>query len=156
MPALIEPSPITATTLLSRPSWSRAAQKPRAAEIEVAAWAAPNGSYSLSVRLVKPDRPVLVHVVTQKGKGYAPAENAADKHHAVAKFDVVTGQQAKPAQTHAPSYTKVFAEELIKRAERDPKIVAITAAMPSGTGLDLFGQRFPERMFDVGIAEQHG
>jgi len=101
------------------------------------------------------DRPVLVHVVTQKGKGYAPAENAADKHHAVAKFDVVTGQQAKPAQTHAPSYTKVFAEELIKRAERDPKIVAITAAMPSGTGLDLFGQRFPERMFDVGIAEQH-
>ncbi len=101
------------------------------------------------------DRPVLVHVVTQKGKGYAPAENAADKYHGVVKFDVVTGQQAKPAQTHAPQYTKVFAAELIKHAERDPKIVAITAAMPSGTGLDAFGERFPERMFDVGIAEQH-
>ncbi|MDB5447004.1 MAG: dxs [Phenylobacterium sp.] len=101
------------------------------------------------------DKPVLVHVVTQKGKGYAPAENAADKHHAVVKFDVVTGQQAKPAQTHAPSYTKVFAAELVKQAERDPKIVAITAAMPSGTGLDLFAQRFPDRTFDVGIAEQH-
>jgi 1-deoxy-D-xylulose-5-phosphate synthase len=101
------------------------------------------------------DKPVLVHVVTQKGKGYAPAENAADKHHAVVKFDVVTGLQAKPAQTHAPSYTKVFAEELIKRAELDPKIVAITAAMPSGTGLDLFEKRFPDRTFDVGIAEQH-
>jgi 1-deoxy-D-xylulose-5-phosphate synthase len=101
------------------------------------------------------DKPVLVHVVTQKGKGYAPAENAADKHHAVVKFDVVTGQQAKPAQSHAPSYTKVFAQELIKRAELDPKIVAITAAMPSGTGLDLFGDRFPERTYDVGIAEQH-
>ncbi|HLZ73688.1 1-deoxy-D-xylulose-5-phosphate synthase [Phenylobacterium sp.] len=100
------------------------------------------------------DRPVLVHVVTQKGKGYGPAENAADKHHAVVKFDVVTGQQAK-GQAAAPSYTKVFAQELIKRAELDPKIVAITAAMPSGTGLDLFGDRFPERTFDVGIAEQH-
>jgi len=100
------------------------------------------------------DKPVLVHVVTQKGKGYAPAESAADKHHAVAKFDVVTGQQAK-AQAHAPSYTRVFATELIKQAERDQKIVAITAAMPSGTGLDLFGQRFPDRTFDVGIAEQH-
>jgi 1-deoxy-D-xylulose-5-phosphate synthase len=101
------------------------------------------------------DRPVLVHVVTQKGKGYEPAENAADKHHAVVKFDVVTGQQAKPAHAAAPSYTKVFAQELIKRAELDPKIVAITAAMPSGTGLDLFGDRFPERTYDVGIAEQH-
>ena len=101
------------------------------------------------------DKPVLVHVVTQKGKGYAPAENAADKHHAVVKFDVVTGLQAKPAQSRAPSYTKVFAQELIKRAELDPKIVAITAAMPSGTGLDLFGERFPERTYDVGIAEQH-
>ena len=100
------------------------------------------------------DKPVLVHVVTQKGKGYAPAENAADKHHAVVKFDVVTGQQAKGTPA-APSYTKVFALELIKRAEIDPKIVAITAAMPSGTGLDLFGERFPDRMFDVGIAEQH-
>jgi 1-deoxy-D-xylulose-5-phosphate synthase len=100
------------------------------------------------------DRPVLVHVVTHKGKGYAPAEDAEDKHHAVAKFDVVTGQQAK-AKAATPSYTKVFATELIRQAERDPKIVAITAAMPSGTGLDLFAQRFPERCFDVGIAEQH-
>jgi 1-deoxy-D-xylulose-5-phosphate synthase len=100
------------------------------------------------------DRPVLVHVVTQKGKGYAPAEAAADKLHAVAKFDVISGKQAKPV-ANAPSYTKVFAQELIKRAERDPKIVAITAAMPSGTGLDLFADRFPERMYDVGIAEQH-
>ena len=100
------------------------------------------------------DRPVLVHVVTQKGKGYHPAESAADKLHAVVKFDVVTGQQAK-VQPQAPQYTKVFAQELIKRAERDDKIVAITAAMDSGTGLDLFAKRFPERMFDVGIAEQH-
>ncbi len=101
------------------------------------------------------DKPVLVHVVTQKGKGYGPAESAADKHHAVAKFDVVTGQQAKPAASNAPTYTKVFAAELIKQAERDPAIVAITAAMPSGTGLDIFAKRFPERCFDVGIAEQH-
>ena len=101
------------------------------------------------------DRPVLVHVVTQKGKGYAPAEIAADKYHGVVKFDVVTGQQAKPTQAAAPQYTKVFAQELIKQAERDDKIVAITAAMPSGTGLDMFGARFPGRTFDVGIAEQH-
>jgi 1-deoxy-D-xylulose-5-phosphate synthase len=100
------------------------------------------------------DRPVLVHVVTQKGKGYAPAENSADKYHGVVKFDVITGKQAK-APSNAPSYTKVFANELIKRAERDDRIVAITAAMPSGTGLDLFGERFPERTYDVGIAEQH-
>jgi 1-deoxy-D-xylulose-5-phosphate synthase len=100
------------------------------------------------------DRPVLVHVVTHKGKGYAPAEAAEDKHHAVAKFDVVTGKQSK-AQASAPSYTKVFAQELIRQAEKDDKIIAITAAMPSGTGLDLFGQRFPGRTFDVGIAEQH-
>jgi len=100
------------------------------------------------------DKPVLIHVVTQKGKGYAPAESAADKHHAVAKFDVITGQQAK-APTNAPTYTKVFAQELIKQAERDDKIVAITAAMPSGTGLDLFARNFPDRTFDVGIAEQH-
>ena len=100
------------------------------------------------------DRPVLVHVVTQKGKGYGPAENAADKYHGVVKFDVVTGKQNK-AQAGAPQYTKVFAQELVKRAELDPKIVAITAAMPSGTGLDLFGERFPDRTFDVGIAEQH-
>ena len=101
------------------------------------------------------DRPVLVHVVTQKGKGYAPAESAADKYHGVAKFDVITGQQAKPGANGPPSYTRVFADALISEAERDPRIVAITAAMPSGTGLDLFGQRFPERTFDVGIAEQH-
>ena len=101
------------------------------------------------------DKPVLVHVVTQKGKGYGPAESAADKLHAVSKFDVVTGQQAKPAPSNAPSYTKVFAAELIKRAELDPKIVAINAAMPSGTGLDIFARRFPDRCFDVGIAEQH-
>jgi 1-deoxy-D-xylulose-5-phosphate synthase len=107
-----------------------------------------------NVRLMD-DKPVLIHVVTQKGKGYGPAESAADKHHAVAKFDVVTGQQAKPATSNAPSYTKVFANELIKQAERDEKIVAINAAMPSGTGLDLFGERFPDRCFDVGIAEQH-
>ena len=101
------------------------------------------------------DRPVLVHVVTQKGKGYAPAESAEDKLHAVARFDVVTGRQAKPAQPAPPSYTRVFADALIARAEADPRIVAVTAAMPSGTGLDLFGKRFPARTFDVGIAEQH-
>jgi 1-deoxy-D-xylulose-5-phosphate synthase len=101
------------------------------------------------------DKPVLVHVVTHKGKGYGPAEDAADKYHGVVKFDVVTGQQAKGAGGGPPSYTKVFALELIKQAERDDKIVAVTAAMPSGTGLDLFAQRFPDRTFDVGIAEQH-
>ncbi len=101
------------------------------------------------------DRPVLIHVVTQKGKGYAHAESAADKLHAVVKFDVVTGQQAKPPTTNLPSYTKVFAQELIKRAERDETIIGITAAMPSGTGLDMFAKRFPSRTFDVGIAEQH-
>jgi 1-deoxy-D-xylulose-5-phosphate synthase len=99
------------------------------------------------------DRPVLVHVVTKKGKGYAPAENAADKYHGVAKFNVVTGEQAKGPS--APSYTKVFAQSLVREAEKYPKIVAITAAMPSGTGLDLFGAKFPDRTFDVGIAEQH-
>ncbi|MFM8940048.1 MAG: 1-deoxy-D-xylulose-5-phosphate synthase, partial [Phenylobacterium sp.] len=101
------------------------------------------------------DRPVLVHVVTQKGKGYAPAESAEDKLHAVARFDVITGRQAKPAQPAPPSYTRVFADALIQQAETDPRIVAVTAAMPSGTGLDLFGKRFPDRTFDVGIAEQH-
>jgi 1-deoxy-D-xylulose-5-phosphate synthase len=100
------------------------------------------------------ERPVLVHVVTHKGHGYAPAESAADKLHAVVKFDVVTGAQAK-SQANAPSYTKVFAEALIKQAEKDDKIIGITAAMPSGTGLDLFAKRFPSRCFDVGIAEQH-
>ena len=99
--------------------------------------------------------PILVHVVSQKGKGYEPAEQASDKYHGVSKFDVITGAQAK-ATAKAPGYTKVFAESLIKLAERDDKIVAITAAMPSGTGLNLFGKAFPERCFDVGIAEQHG
>ena len=98
--------------------------------------------------------PVLVHVVTQKGKGYAPAEAAADKYHGVVAFDVVTGAQAKP-KANAPSYTKVFGESLIREAERDERIVAVTAAMPSGTGVDLFGKAFPARTFDVGIAEQH-
>jgi len=100
------------------------------------------------------DGPVLVHVVTQKGKGYPPAEAAEDKYHGVSKFDVITGAQAK-SPANAPSYTKVFAQSLIAHAEQDEKIVAITAAMPSGTGLDLFGERFPARTFDVGIAEQH-
>ncbi len=100
------------------------------------------------------DQPVLVHVVTQKGKGYTHAENSADKLHAVVKFDVVTGQQGK-AKANAPSYTKVFGTELVKQAEKDERIVAITAAMPSGTGLDIFAKRFPKRTFDVGIAEQH-
>ena len=99
--------------------------------------------------------PILVHCVTQKGKGYEPAEKSADKYHGVVKFDVVTGVQAK-AKSNAPAYTKVFAESLIKEARKDDKIVAITAAMPSGTGLDLFGKEFPKRTFDVGIAEQHG
>jgi len=98
--------------------------------------------------------PMLVHVVTKKGKGYAPAEAAADKYHGVQKFDVVSGEQAK-AEPGPPSYTGVFARALTAEAERDEKVVAITAAMPSGTGLDKFGDRFPDRMFDVGIAEQH-
>ncbi|MBD0416038.1 1-deoxy-D-xylulose-5-phosphate synthase [Oryzicola mucosus] len=98
--------------------------------------------------------PVLIHVVTQKGKGYAPAEAAADKYHGVNKFDVITGAQAK-APANAPAYTKVFADSLMAEAREDEKIVAVTAAMPSGTGLDLFGQAFPKRTFDVGIAEQH-
>jgi 1-deoxy-D-xylulose-5-phosphate synthase len=98
--------------------------------------------------------PVLVHVVTQKGHGYAPAENADDKYHGVSKFNVVTGEQAK-AKAGPPSYTKVFAQELIRTAAKDDKVVAITAAMPSGTGLDMFAERFPDRCFDVGIAEQH-
>jgi 1-deoxy-D-xylulose-5-phosphate synthase len=99
--------------------------------------------------------PILVHVVTQKGKGYEPAEKSADKYHGVVKFDVATGAQQK-SKTAAPQYTKVFAESLIKEARKDDKIVAITAAMPSGTGLDLFQKEFPNRTFDVGIAEQHG
>jgi len=98
--------------------------------------------------------PILVHVVTQKGKGYAPAETSADKYHGVVKFDVATGAQAKSKST-APQYTKVFGESLVKEARKDDKIVAITAAMPSGTGVDLFAKEFPNRSFDVGIAEQH-
>jgi 1-deoxy-D-xylulose-5-phosphate synthase len=98
--------------------------------------------------------PVLVHVVTQKGKGYGPAEASADKYHGVVKFDVVTGAQVK-AKANAPAYTRVFGETLIKEARKDDRIVAITAAMPSGTGVDLFEKEFPKRTFDVGIAEQH-
>ncbi|AAN29379.1 1-deoxy-D-xylulose-5-phosphate synthase [Brucella suis 63/252] len=98
--------------------------------------------------------PVLIHVVTQKGKGYAPAEAAADKYHGVNKFDVITGKQAKPP-ANVPSYTKIFGTSLIEEARHDDKIVAVTAAMPTGTGLDLFGEAFPKRVFDVGIAEQH-
>ncbi|MGO8955660.1 MAG: 1-deoxy-D-xylulose-5-phosphate synthase [Rhodomicrobium sp.] len=98
--------------------------------------------------------PVLIHCVTQKGKGYAPAENSADKYHGVTKFNVVTGAQDK-GKSGPPSYTKVFAQSLIEEAKKDDKIVAITAAMPSGTGLDLFEKEFPDRCFDVGIAEQH-
>ena len=99
--------------------------------------------------------PFLVHIVTKKGKGYEPAEKSADKYHGVVKFDVATGAQAK-SKAAAPAYTKVFAESLILEAKKDEKIVAITAAMPSGTGLDLFAKEFPHRCFDVGIAEQHG
>lgn len=99
--------------------------------------------------------PMLIHAVTQKGKGYAPAESSSDKYHGVVKFDVITGKQEKGPGGGPPAYTKVFADALVAEAERDPKIVAITAAMPSGTGLDHFEKRFPERMFDVGIAEQH-
>jgi 1-deoxy-D-xylulose-5-phosphate synthase len=98
--------------------------------------------------------PILVHVVTQKGKGYEPAEKSADKYHGVVKFDVATGAQAK-SKPGAPQYTKVFGQSLIKEAKKDDKIVAITGAMPSGTGVDLFEKEFPDRTFDVGIAEQH-
>jgi 1-deoxy-D-xylulose-5-phosphate synthase len=99
--------------------------------------------------------PVLIHCVTVKGKGYAPAEGADDKYHGVAKFDVATGAQVK-AKSNAPSYTQVFGDRLTEMAARDPRIVAITAAMPGGTGLDIMARRFPARVFDVGIAEQHG
>src|SRR5713101_4326074 len=108
-----------------------------------------------NVRDTAEQGPVLVHVVTQKGRGYPPAEAAADKYHGVVKFDVATGAQVK-GKAGAPSYTGVFARALIAEAEQDEKIVAITAAMPSGTGLDKFAERFPDRCFDVGIAEQHG
>jgi 1-deoxy-D-xylulose-5-phosphate synthase len=99
--------------------------------------------------------PILVHVVTKKGKGYPPAEASDDKYHGVNRFNVVTGAQVS-AKPNAPAYTKVFAQSLIEEARKDDKIVAVTAAMPSGTGLDLFAKEFPERTFDVGIAEQHG
>jgi 1-deoxy-D-xylulose-5-phosphate synthase len=98
--------------------------------------------------------PMLIHVITKKGKGYAPAEQAADKGHATAKFDVLSGEQVK-AKSNAPSYTSVFARALVDEAARDDRIVAVTAAMPDGTGLNLFAERFPKRCFDVGIAEQH-
>ncbi|MBD3665006.1 1-deoxy-D-xylulose-5-phosphate synthase [Sulfitobacter sp. TSTF-M16] len=99
--------------------------------------------------------PILIHVLTKKGKGYGPAENARDKGHGVSKFDVVTGEQKK-TPSNAPSYTKVFAESLLQEAAQDDKICAVTAAMPDGTGLNLFAERYPSRCFDVGIAEQHG
>jgi 1-deoxy-D-xylulose-5-phosphate synthase len=98
--------------------------------------------------------PILIHVITKKGKGYKPAEDSGDKYHGVSKFNVLTGEQKKSASS-SPSYTKVFAETLIKHAENDTKIIGITGAMPAGTGLNLFEKRFPERLFDVGIAEQH-
>ena len=98
--------------------------------------------------------PVLIHVRTQKGKGYKPAEESGDKYHGVSKFNISTGEQSK-SNTNTPSYTKVFAETLIKHAEQDTKIIGITGAMPSGTGLNLFEKKFPDRTFDVGIAEQH-
>jgi 1-deoxy-D-xylulose-5-phosphate synthase len=101
-----------------------------------------------------PHGPVLVHVVTKKGKGYPPAEAADDKYHGVSAFDVVTGAQSKP-KSNAPSYTRVFADALVAEGGRDEKIVAVTAAMPAGTGLDRFGEAYPDRLFDVGIAEQH-
>ena len=107
-----------------------------------------------NIRDSKTPGPFLIHAVTQKGKGYAPAEESADKYHGVAKFDVVSGDQAK-SKPNAPSYTSIFAKALIAEAEKDERVVAITAAMPGGTGLDKFGERFPDRTFDVGIAEQH-
>jgi len=107
-----------------------------------------------NVRDSEDNKPVLIHVVTKKGRGYPPAEQAADKYHGVGKFDVVTGALAKP-KANAPSYTSVFAQALLAEAENDDRVVAITAAMPAGTGLDKFAERFPNRCFDVGIAEQH-
>ncbi len=107
-----------------------------------------------NVREAEERGPILLHVVTKKGKGYPPAEASADKYHGVSKFDVITGEQAK-GPPGPPSYTRVFSDALIAEAERDPAIMAVTAAMPSGTGLDRFAKRFPERCFDVGIAEQH-
>ena len=108
-----------------------------------------------NVKKARHEGPILIHAITKKGKGYKPAEESGDKYHGVSKFNVLTGEQSK-GKSKAPSYTKVFANTLIKHAENATKIVAITGAMPSGTGLDLFEKKFPERMFDVGIAEQHG
>ncbi len=108
-----------------------------------------------NVKNSKHEGPILIHAITQKGKGYKPAEESGDKYHGVTKFNILTGEQAKK-KSNTSSYTKVFANTLIKHAENDTKIVGITGAMPSGTGLDLFQKKFPERMFDVGIAEQHG
>jgi len=107
-----------------------------------------------NVKNSKYDGPILVHLVTKKGKGYKPAEDSRDKYHGVGKFNVVTGEQSK-SKTNIPTYTKVFANTLVKHAENDTKIIGITGAMPSGTGMDIFGKKFPDRMFDVGIAEQH-
>ena len=107
-----------------------------------------------NVKNSKYDGAILVHVVTKKGKGYKPAEDSRDKYHGVSKFNVITGEQSKPS-SKTLSYTKVFANTLIKHAENDTKIIGITGAMPSGTGMDIFGKKFPDRMFDVGIAEQH-
>ena len=107
-----------------------------------------------NVKNSKYSGPILIHAVTKKGKGYKPAEDSGDKYHGVSKFDVVTGEQTK-SKTNTPSYTKVFANTLVKHAENDTKIIGITGAMPSGTGMDIFGKKFPDRMFDVGIAEQH-
>jgi len=107
-----------------------------------------------NVKNSKHNGPILIHAVTKKGKGYEPAEKAGDRYHGVSKFDVITGKQKK-SSSKAPSYTKVFADTLIQHAEKDTKIIGITAAMPSGTGMDMFGKKFPGRMFDVGIAEQH-
>ena len=107
-----------------------------------------------NVKNSKYNGPILVHLVTEKGKGYKPAEDSRDKYHGVGKFNVVTGEQSK-SKTKVPTYTKVFANTLVKHAENDTKIIGITGAMPSGTGMDIFGKKFPDRMFDVGIAEQH-
>ena len=107
-----------------------------------------------NIKNSKHNGPILIHAVTKKGKGYKPAEDSRDKYHGVNKFNVVTGEQTK-AKTDIPSYTKVFANTLVKHAENDTKIVGITGAMPGGTGMDIFGKKFPDRMFDVGIAEQH-
>ena len=107
-----------------------------------------------NVKNSKYEGPILIHAITKKGKGYKPAEDSRDKYHGVTKFNVITGEQSK-SKTNIPSYTKVFANTLVKHAENDTKIIGITGAMPSGTGMDIFGKSFPDRMFDVGIAEQH-